>query len=352
MQKPMHQYRNVSRVFTMLESLYAYVSDEEGIFDEILWLDNSFKDLVEILAANLFKFRVPLLKDFNLPKIEYERKGQKDVIVCISGGKDSAAVAKYYTNLGYSVHLYYAEQVNKSYPDEKQAAQRVAEYLGCDLHIEKTPLVGTHHFVEHPMKNITIANGALHYAIANGYDPCIAFGNFSLSYTEDNPFEVCGGDCIDMWRAYEKIIRNVLPDFHLWVPLKTNADSYALLKDDAELFGRAVSCILPYRWRATRKHEAEQKYGVRLLDNRCGVCWKCCMEAMWLMDNDLMAYNEAFYLHCFEVLSRTIVKETDWACDDPRDVWNNYMFYPICDSKAKDRLMKARFKPNGHYKFI
>lgn len=352
MQKPIHQYKNASRIFTMLESLYAYVSDDEGQFDEILWLDNSFDDLVNILARNLFHFRVPLLKEFDLPKIEYDHKGQKEVVVCISGGKDSAALTKYYMSQGYTVHLYHAACVNKSYPDEKQAAQDVADYLGLDLHIERIELMGTHHFVEHPMKNIAIANGALHYAIENGYAPNIAFGNFNRSYTDENPFEVCGGDCIDMWQAYSKIIKSVLPEFEILVPFETNADSYNLLIDDVFLFAKARSCISPFRFRATWKHMNEQKYNIQLMDNRCGSCWKCCMETMWLMDNDLVEYNEPFYLHCFEILSYTIAKETGWAYDDPRDVWNNYMFYPMCDSKAMKKLLKVRFKSDGHFKSV
>jgi hypothetical protein len=76
-------------------------------------------------------------------------------------------------------------------------------------------LVGTHQFIEHPMKNYLIANGAIHYCLANGYTPRIAFGNFNKSVLDDNPFEVCAGDCIDMWDVYKPIIQSVIPDFDL-----------------------------------------------------------------------------------------------------------------------------------------
>lgn len=351
MQKPLHVYKNANRVFTMLESLYAYVSDNEGIFDEILWLDTSFKPLVDIIAANLFSFEVPKLKDFDLGQITYDHGDAMDVVVCISGGKDSVALAKYYLDRGYRVHLYYAKCVNKSYPNEKDAALAVADYLGCPLHIGIIQLAGTHPFVEHPMKNIAIANGALHYAIENGLYPNIAFGNFNRSYTDDNPFEVCGGDCIDMWRAYEQIIQRVLPEFNLWVPFSTNAETYNILKGDWDLFKRTMSCITPYRFREQFKHRNENKYNIKLLDNRCGSCWKCCMEAMWLMDNDAMDYDEPFYLHCLDILSRTINKETGEAAEDIYKVWENYMFYPYKESKAYHRFSEAKIGQTGAIKF-
>ena len=182
----------------MLEGLYAYVSDSDYKYDDILWLDNSFKTICDILQDYLLVFRTPTLKDFNLPTIEHTFDAQKcdtikEITVCLSGGKDSAAVAYYYKQKGYKVHLYHATGVNKAYGDEKKAAQRIADYLGCDLFIDKIRLEGTHRFIEHPLKNYVIANGAIHYCLEMGYSPRISFGNFNKSTLDMNEFEVCGG---------------------------------------------------------------------------------------------------------------------------------------------------------------
>ena len=348
MQRVVHEYRNRSRVFNMLDGLFAYVSDTEYIFDDVLWLDTSFAPLCDLLEEHLLLFHRPEIKEFALPRIECPRNSPKEITVCLSGGKDSAACAYYYKKRGYRVHLYHCSGVNKAYGDEKTAAQRIADYLGCDLFIEKMWLNGTHKFIEHPMKNYVIANAAIHYCLAKGYTPRIAFGNFSRSSIETNAFEVCAGDCIEMWDAYRPIIQKVLPEFDIEIPLQTNADTFNLMTQDWELFSRAVSCMSPYRFREHWKHRCEEKYNVRMFPNRCGCCWKCCMEWMWLADIGQVPYNHAYYVHCFDILERTIYKEMGRPAKSVEDVWYNYMFYPFEQSKAYEELrhksIKRRFR--------
>lgn len=338
MQRVIHEYRNKNRVFNMLESLYTYISDTDNSFDDVLWLDTTFLELCRILQANLLRFQMPVIKEFTLPKIECKRNDPKEITVCLSGGKDSAACAQYYIKRGYKVHLYHATGVNKAYGDEKNAAKKIADYLGVDLFVDKIWVNGTHDYVEHPLKNYIIANGAIHYCLAMGYTPRIAFGNFYLSTLDMNEFEVCAGDCIDMWNVYKPIIQKVLPEFDIEIPLATNADTFNLLAEDWQLFSLAISCMSPFRFRAHWKHRTEEKYNVRVFSDRCGCCWKCCMEWMWLADTGRVDYDEAYYTHCFEILEKTIIKETGQRAESIEAVWDNYMFYPMIESKAYDVL--------------
>lgn len=346
MQRVIHMYKNKSKIFYHIEGLYTYISDDEFEYDDILWLDESFAELCDTLQSKLLMFRTPKLMKLDLPKIEYRINdpNSKEVTVLLSGGKDSAAVAYYYKKKGYKVHLYHAHGVNKAYGDEQKAAQRIAEYLDCDLFIDKIQLVGTQHFLEHPLKNYIIANGALHYAIANGYAPVLAVGNFNQSFLDMNEFEVCGGDCVEMWDMYKDIVRRVLPDFDLKIPLSTNADTFNLLSNDWELFRLAVSCMSPFRFREHWKHRAEERYNIRIFDNRCGCCWKCCVESMWLMDKDYTEFSEPYYFNCLGILAKTIYKETGEFIDDIQFVWDNYMFYPIEQSKVYDKIKNMKFK--------
>ena len=171
MQRVLHEYRNKSRIFNMLEGMFAYISDTDYMFDDVLWVDTVFKPLCTILEEHLMLFRMPEIRDFDLPRIPCNKNDPKEITVCLSGGKDSAACAYYYIKRGYKVHLYHCTGVNKAYGDEKGAAQRIADYLKCDLFIDKVFLNGTHHFIEHPLKNYIIANGAIHYCLAKGYTP-------------------------------------------------------------------------------------------------------------------------------------------------------------------------------------
>ena len=62
-------------------------------------------------------------------------------------------------------------------------------------------------------------------------------------------------------------------------------------------------CVLPYRFRNKTKEINEQKYNVKLLPNRCGSCWKCCVEYIFLADKGVVEYNAQFYKHCLDILS-------------------------------------------------
>lgn len=348
MQRVIHSYRNKSYIFNIIEGLYAYLSDTEYMFqqEDVLWLDDSFKELSDILNRNLMIYNVPKFKQFDFTEISTRNPNRKEVVLCLSGGKDSAAAAVLLRHMGYIVHLYHVVGVNKAYGDEQKAAQRIAKYLDCDLYIDKIQLSGTHRFIEHPLKNYIIANGALHYALYRGYRPLICFGNFSQSYLADNAFEVCGGDCIEMWDAYKTIIRRVIPNFDILIPLKSNADTFSAIEDDWVIFNACISCMSPYRFRAHWKRRTEQRYGISLFDNRCGCCWKCCIEEMWLMDTDKKPLNEEYYLHCVEILWNTVYKERGYYAEDIYELWNTYMFYPIEQSKLHHTLINMKLKGN------
>lgn len=328
----------------MLESLYTFVSDDNFKDEDnsVIWLDDCFKPLTDILTEKVAWFNTPKYKSMNYPVMNIPSK-EKEITVCFSGGKDSAAVALYYKRLGYKVHLYHMKGINKAYGNEVKAAVEIAQYLDCDLFVDKVYLSGFQPFIEHPMKNYMIASGAIHYALAMGYGPKIAFGNFSNSHIDMEPFDVCGGDCIEMWDAFEHIIQSIIPNFSVEIPLFCNADTFDILVEDWGLFERAISCMSPYRFREHWKHRTEQKYGIKLMQNRCGGCWKCAMESMWLMDHGHVEYDEPYYLHCMEILCTTIKKEMRLHVEDVESVWNQYMFYPITESKAYEKLQNLRF---------
>lgn len=62
------------------------------------------------------------------------------------------------------------------------------------------------------------------------------------------------------------------------------------------------------------------------------------MEWMWLADMDKVPYNEEYYVHCFEILEKTIIKELGQPAESVQSVWNSYMFYPFEQSRAYNIL--------------
>ena len=292
MQTVIHEYQNVSPIFTQIEYLYRHISDSYScntLFPT--YLDQSFDELCDTLGEHISDLGKIELIDCNLPKLEIEPPENLTIIVCISGGKDSAALTKLLMDKGYKVYLYHMRGVNKSYPDEVDAVVDIAHTLGLPYYIDNVVLSGKQRFVEHPMKNMIIANGAIHYGIREGIGTQIAFGNFNESYLEGNEFNVCAGDCMDMWYAYEKIIRTVIPNFYVYIPLHNSQETLEILTRNQELLSVTVSCMSPYRFRDHWRRRTQKKYGIELWPNRCGCCWKCCMEWMYYADHNVIDFE-------------------------------------------------------------
>jgi hypothetical protein len=58
------------------------------------------------------------------------------------------------------------------------------------------------------------------------------------------------------------------------------------------------------------------------------------------MDNGDMEYNETYYMHCIKIMENTIKKETGAPPETLQDLWDNYMFYPMEESKAYNILQE------------
>ena len=353
MQAVIHEYENISPIFNDIETVYMEISEEYSVMKLLpMTLDTSFVDLYDILKENVPWCPKYVFVDTNIIHINVPESN--NMIVCVSGGKDSVALAKYYIDKGYNVYLYHMHGINKVYPDEVEAVKRIAKYLNIPIdhvYIENVVLSGTQKFVEHPMKNYIIANGAIHYAIREHLGINIAFGNFNESYLEDNDFDVCAGDCMDMWYAYEKIIRRYLPQFTMNIPFRTNQDTIDIIKQDRNLLELCVSCMSPYRFREYWHKRTEKKYGISLMPSRCGCCWKCCAEYITYTDLGILQFDLPYYIHCLEILYNAKVKESKIRIWTLEDIWSEYFFYPIEKSRAYEVLNNAVIH-NGKVKCI
>lgn len=329
MQRIEHKYTNVSKLFTHIEETYFLTSEMNkdsivpSVFEPLI---NMFRKYTYTTCKIVYS---PCQYELNEPIVE---SNEDIIVVCTSGGKDSVATAKYYKNMGFEVILYHMHGINKAYNDEYTSIPKIAEYLGCKYHIEDIKLAGSHRYVEHPMKNMLIANGAIHYCIENKLPVNIAFGNYQTSHIYDMEFEVCGGDSVEMWKVYENIIRTIIPRFKIYTPLVDVSDTYDILDDDLYIIENCISCMSPYRFREHWKHRTEDKYAVTLMKHRCGCCAKCCLEYMVLVDNGTLDYNKEYYQHCFDILKKTTQKETGRMNVTMNEVWSRYFWYDMLES--------------------
>lgn len=342
-----------NKLYAQLLDLYAYVSSADTKKLIQMPYDKSFAGIQDILECKVPWYERREMVDSNIQQLVFPlgyTPRQDEVVVCISGGKDSIATALYYKELGYNVYLYHLHGINKVYYDEYKAVEEIARILNLPYVIDECTLSGIHDFVEHPLKNYIIAWGAISWAVHSCVTPNIAFGNFSKSRLSSMPFDVCGGDSPEMWHAFDKIVQRMLPDFRIQLPLRTQADTYLMLGRNMNLIQASMSCISPYRFREHWKKRTEHKYGITLLPHRCGCCWKCAQEYITLADRDLVEFNPEYYMHCMEILGKTLQKESDEYRLWGPIVWDEYISHSIVESKMRGQIENA-FIQNGKIRY-
>ena len=302
-----------------------------------------------------FETLILIFQEFTNHKwsIEYEKRDypqlnpniNNNIILTFSGGKDSVASAIKYKQMGYNVYLYHLRHINPTFSDEWECAQRLADLLELPIYFDDVHFKGYHKYMEHPMKNMLIANGALSYGIREGITTQIAFGNYTTSVLADNVFERCAGDCMDMWDAYNEIIQREIPDFMVDANLDNVGDTLNLLADRPDLLNESLSCLCRHSLREYRKNWVKQSFGIDLFNRRCGSCYKCCIEYIYMTDHDKLPFSEGYYKYCMGQLYR-VARAENVPVKTVYDIWNYYLFYPPRDSKIAVSLKMARLLKN------
>lgn len=334
MQTIIHSQPNIHPIFDEFDRVYSLTSNKTNKSLVPYVFSPSFKSIFDVFYTygNVSYTKSYVKRDYKPIDIS---KNENTVVVCVSGGKDSIATVLYFRKRGYNIIMYHLRGINYTYKDEYKAVQILADKLHLPLVIEDVTLKGKQDWVEHPLKNMIIANMALQYAIRNKLGKRIAFGNFSSSSLNCDPFEVCGGDCAEMWEVYTKIIRGVIPRFNVLTPLENFQDTIDLLLYKPKLLPYIQSCIGAYRYREKLRKYNQQKYNIELPEHRCGSCWKCCLEYCVFCDKGVYEYNEKYYLHCLSILQGTLNKETGMK-NSLYDVFNHYFFYSLSKSHCSD----------------
>lgn len=334
-----------------IDSLYADLSEkkEQSRIVPVSY-DESLKGIVDIFQKEAgvkrnFRYVQEELEPLELPNFP-----EKSVIVCFSGGKDSFSVARHYQELKYNVYLYHLKGLNATYCggySEHIMAKKCAEYMGLPLTVEEVSYSGYHEWTEHPMKNMILASRALSWGIRNGTSCKVAVGTFKTAFLQDNPFEVCGGDCVEMWKAYDRVVRRVVPKYRTLFPNENYQTAYVTLTDEPQALPVLISCMTPNRFRKAFRERTVRKYGVDLLPFRCGCCWKDAVEYIWFTDRGYLQLNEPYYIHCLEVLGNTHKKETGEKLDSVKELWGKYFFSPMEKSILYKEIQNATIQSNG-----
>ena len=342
-------YQNIHWLLDQVEEAYRELSDESVVpVNQLLTspYDSSFKFLFETFEKYGDRhFNEPQFKDFDIKPLKLPKFDNKNIIVCYSGGKDSLTAIRHYQKLGYNVYAYHIKGLNKAYTDEYKVAEQAAERFGFKLIVDEVGYSGQHVWIEHPMKNMIMANMALTYGITHNITTKIAVGSFRTAFLFDNAFDVCAGDCIDMWHLYESVVQRIIPKFKIYVPNYNFQTSYKAIEKEPDMLKYSISCMTPNRFRNLFRQRTETNYKVDLLPYRCGCCWKCAAEYMYFADKDILPYNQDYYIHCLEVLLHTLEQEVGYRIYSIHYVWNTYMLHvSIRKSKAWEVLKGAAIR--------
>ena len=331
------EYKCIHPIFDEFNLLYTELSNDDGsvrLFEPLF--DSSLEPFEDVFNYYGKCEKRLSYSDKNYPKLVVNKCDKKNIIVAFSGGKDSTATALYYKNKGFNVYLYHVHGLNRFFPYEQQSAERVAEYLEMPLIIDSISLSGKSLYPDHPLKNIIIANMALQWGIKNNIGVRIAFGDYYTACLDEVNFETEGDDCREMWVLYKQVMKKYIPSVKVETPLINLLDTLERLKSDTKLLELTQSCVMTHRFKEKHHNRVQNKYGIKLLSNRCGCCWKCVLEYMYYADHDVLEFNADYYKYCLEVLLKKYVRENNLIPYSIYDLWDTYLLYDIEESKLQD----------------
>lgn len=315
-----------------MEKLYTATSDKYMKKSLVIpKISHHLKGIVDIFKQHGWMGDIEYAEKL-LEPIKIAFNDDKTIIVCFSGGKDSIAVAKHYINAGYKVYLYHMRHINFALTDEYLIAQEFAEEYNLPLFIDSIKLSGHNDYVEHPMKNMIIANGALQYGIREGITTNIAFGNYRTSTLQEDNFEFCAGDDKEMWALYEKAIQTIIPNFKIHLVLDNLNDTLEAVCSDRKLLDISVSCLGRANLRQHKHDWVLKRFGINLPKHRCGQCYKCCVEYIYMTDHNLQEYSPEYYEYCMKKLKQNLDMEDNMSYNI-NEVFKHYFFYSMKESK-------------------
>lgn len=286
----------------------VYNGDKIPFLQNILVLYENYS--TKIIGTNKYNINLNYListLNYDYQSEDQYNKQPKDyesVVVLFSGGKDSVAVAQYCKQKYKKVYLYHIKGLNRSYPYEYENAQKIAEYLQLPLIIEQVKYNGKSDYRINPLKNQVAGALALNYCIQNNLAPVIAVGDIQSDHIDEAVYDLDYSDTYEMWHSFSADAKKEYANFYLEMPLQYNTHSLEIVTTDLNLFKLCGGCMTPPRFKNQLIQTNEAKYNIKLYPYRCGSCYKCAIEYIFLANHKLVPFNKEFYKHCLDIFKR------------------------------------------------
>lgn len=259
------------------------------------------------------------LFDSIVPKFKLNPK-DKRCLIGFSGGKDSIATVLKLRKLGYKVEGVHVRHINKSVLGEENAAVSVAGLMGIPLHVLPFTSTGFSYRWESPVKNLIILGmmldfggpkGIAHYALGTEDDDWNDIDRFQ--------FDMDVSDCKDTLDVGAAVCR-LIPGFTLHRAMISAwaSDSYRTILTDPkgmDYLRASMSCQMRHQYLGVHHKRVCEKYKVKLMDNRCGCCWKCAVEFIFLSAYGMVKENKRYLEYCWGVLNKSSLKNQKRTLD-------------------------------------
>lgn len=234
--------------------------------------------------------------------------------VAYSGGRDSTAAAIRCRSAGWDVVLYHVAGINRSYPDERNWAERGAAALGMPLVVDTVRVTGKGAgVVEAPTKNQVIA-GLMAARMMTGVGARYTLG-VHTSDTADRQTPLRNwSDGIETVQSYAAYLATRSPGLTFRPVLRDGLQSLAVVAA-AGMLDYVHSCMTAYRFQKSVRAANERKFGP-LLPGRCGGCYKCAAEALNLHAMGVRVVAPPVRAHAESVLNKFAAKYPDERVGD------------------------------------
>lgn len=286
---------------TMFTKLYVDVANQDPKVGTVKF-EGYPKELNDYIKM-IYPTETVLFDNETSDKKYFEVEENNKVLVGFTGGKDSTAVVLKLKKAGYKPILFFVKGVNRAYPNEIDSAVKLSKLLDCEIIVHEAKYVGKIFYSENPIKNQYILSLMLDYGLAMGISK-YCLGTHTNDSIEKANRNFDWSDTKEVLEEFKKFVKVSFPQYKFLNFLRGERDSYEeiILGNMQHLFPEILSCVLPYRYRKMIRENNEKKFNIKLMPNRCGSCYKCCMDYIYFYKHNVEQYNDDFYKHCVKKL--------------------------------------------------